>query len=135
MSYASPRDLDVKWGEEAVSLAAFDPASQLRSEARIDAALCAASALMDGYFCKRYALPIDAAPSGLVLLRDICCDLAMGESVAAAGHAQRYRQGGRRRPAQVPRNGGARPRRHSAKPAARRAGLGAAVAQRVRRRG
>ncbi len=79
MSYASPRDLDVKWGEEAVSLAAFDPASQLRSEARIDAALCAASALMDGYFCKRYALPIDAAPSGLVLLRDICCDLAMGE--------------------------------------------------------
>jgi phage gp36-like protein len=79
MPYASEADLDTKWGAEAVSLAGFDPASQLRSQAKIDAALCSASALMDGYFCKRYALPIDAAPSGLALLRDICCDLAMGE--------------------------------------------------------
>ena len=135
MSYASPRDLDVKWGEEAVSLAAFDPASQLRSEARIDAALCAASALMDGYFCKRYALPIDAAPSGLVLLRDICCDLAMGELSLLPGTRNDIVKEAVDAAAQVPRNGGARPRRHSAKPAARRAGLGAAVAQRVRRRG
>ncbi len=79
MAYASEHDLDVKWGLEAVTLAAFDPASQLRSQARIEAALCSASALMDGYFCKRYALPIDAAPAGLVLLRNLCCDLAMGE--------------------------------------------------------
>jgi phage gp36-like protein len=79
MAYATQRDLDVKWGEEAVSLAAYDAASQLRSQDKIAAALCAASALMDGYFCKRYALPIDAAPAGVTLLRNLCCDLAMGE--------------------------------------------------------
>ena len=56
-----------------------DTMAQARSETRIAAALDAASALMDGYFCKRYALPIDAAPNGVLLLRNLCCDLAMGE--------------------------------------------------------
>ena len=79
MSYAAETDLDTKWGADAVTLAAFDTVAQARSEPRIAAALDAASALMDGYFCKRYALPINAAPNGLLLLRNLCCDLAMGE--------------------------------------------------------
>ncbi|MBG0809854.1 DUF1320 domain-containing protein [Methylosinus sp. H3A] len=79
MSYATESDLVRKWGAEQVDLAAYDGATQARDPLRIEAALDSASAVMNGYFAKRYALPIDAAPDGMTLLRNLCCDLAMGE--------------------------------------------------------
>lgn len=79
MSYATEADLVRKWGAEQVDLAAYDGATDARDTLRIAAALDSASAIMNGYFAKRYALPIDAAPDGVTLLRNLCCDLAMGE--------------------------------------------------------
>ncbi|MBY6244132.1 phage protein Gp36 family protein [Methylosinus sp. Sm6] len=79
MSYATENDLIRKWGAAQVDLAAFDDATQARDALRIAAALAAGEAMMNGYFGKRYALPIDAAPDGVILLRNLCCDLAMGE--------------------------------------------------------
>ena len=130
MAYAAETDLDNKWGAEAVTLAAFDTMAQARSETRIAAALDAASALMDGYFCKRYALPIDAAPNGVLLLRNLCCDLAMGELSKQPGTRNDIVVEAVASRAQIPRSRRARPRRHSAKSAAWRAGVRAAVAQR-----
>ncbi len=79
MPYALESDLDNKWGADLVTLAALDPLTQTRSEQKIAMALANASALMDAYFCKRYTLPLDASPDGLILLTSKCCDLAMGE--------------------------------------------------------
>jgi phage gp36-like protein len=79
MTYATAADLDTKWGAEQVDLAALDPVTGARSAQRVEAALASATALMNGYFAKRYTLPIDAAPDGAILLRNVCCDLAMGD--------------------------------------------------------
>ncbi len=85
MAYAIESDLDTKWGSDQVTLAALDPATGLRSETRVAAALDDASAQMDGYFAKRYTLPIDAASNGVILLRNLCCDLAMGNLAIMPG--------------------------------------------------
>ena len=79
MAYASETDLDAKWGAEAVTLAAYDPISESRDETRILAALDAASSIMDGYLARRYALPLTATTGGATLLRNVCCDLAIGQ--------------------------------------------------------
>ncbi len=79
MSYAAEADLDAKWGAELVTLAAWDPAANARSEARIAVALAAASAVMDGYFARRYALPLNPSADGALLLTNLNCDLAMGQ--------------------------------------------------------
>jgi phage gp36-like protein len=79
MPYATETDLDAKWGPELVTLAAWDPAAQARSESRIAVALAAASAVMDGYFARRYALPLGPSADGALLLVNLACDLAMGQ--------------------------------------------------------
>lgn len=79
MAYATEQQLDTKWGVDLVTLVAIDAETGLRSSAKIEAALDAASAIIDSYIGKRYQLPIDASTSGALLLRNLCCDLAMGE--------------------------------------------------------
>jgi phage gp36-like protein len=79
MPYAAETDLDAKWGPELVTLAAWDPAADARSESRIAVALAAASAVMDGYFARRYALPLNPTAAGALLLTNLACDLAMGQ--------------------------------------------------------
>lgn len=78
MPYATEEDIVVKWGLEQVTLAALDPQTDRLDSLRVASALDSATALMNGYFAKRYTLPIDASAQGIVLLRDLCCDLAMG---------------------------------------------------------
>lgn len=79
MAYAAEADLDAKWGAELVTLAAWDPATEARSAGRIAAALAAASAVIDSYLGRRYALPLNLAADGALLLTNINCDLAMGQ--------------------------------------------------------
>ena len=79
MPYAAETDLDAKWGPELVTLAAWDPAADARSASRIAVALAAASAVMDGYFGRRYALPLNPSAAGALLLTNLACDLAMGQ--------------------------------------------------------
>lgn len=79
MPYAAEADLDAKWGPELVTLAAWDPVALARNEARVTVALTAASAIMDGYFARRFRLPLDASPDGATLLTNLCCDLAMAQ--------------------------------------------------------
>jgi len=79
MPYATSSDLDTKWTAQAVTLAAWDDEANARSDARVAMALDNASALIDGYLAKRYSLPIDPSPVGARLLRNLTCDLAMGE--------------------------------------------------------
>lgn len=79
MAYAAEADLDAKWGAELVTLAAWDPATQARSESRIAVALAAASAVIDAYLGRRYALPLALAADGALLLTNLNCDLAMGQ--------------------------------------------------------
>jgi phage gp36-like protein len=85
MPYATELDLDIKWGAEAVTLVAADARTGYRSHERIVAALDSATARMNGVFAKRYSLPIDAAPDGAILLRNLACDLAMGELANTPG--------------------------------------------------
>jgi phage gp36-like protein len=40
---------------------------------------------MDGYLGKRYQLPIDPSEAGMRLLRNLCCDLAVGELATTPG--------------------------------------------------
>ncbi|HEY8136259.1 MAG TPA: DUF1320 domain-containing protein [Methylocystis sp.] len=79
MPYATSADLDTKWTAEAVTLAAYNGQADARDADRVAMALDNASALIDGYLAKRYSLPIDPSPVGARLLRNLCCDLAMGE--------------------------------------------------------
>ena len=79
MSYATEADLDAKWGPELVSLAAWDPTTEARSEARVAAALASAGATINGYLGRRYALPLNLAADGALLLMNLACDLAMGQ--------------------------------------------------------
>lgn len=79
MPYALAADLDTKWTADFVTLLAYDAQTGARDAARIDAALDNASALIDGYLSKRYSLPIDPSPGGARLLRNLTCDLAVGE--------------------------------------------------------
>lgn len=79
MPYATAADLDVKWTADVVTLLAWSEQFETRDAARIDMALDNASALIDGYLAKRYSLPIDPSPVGAQLLRNLCCDLAVGE--------------------------------------------------------
>ena len=79
MSYAAEADLDAKWGPELVTLAAWDPVANARSETRVAAALAAASAIIDGYLARRYALPLNPSADGALLLTNLNCDLAMGQ--------------------------------------------------------
>ncbi|MGD0564540.1 MAG: phage protein Gp36 family protein [Roseiarcus sp.] len=78
MPYAAESDLDAKWGAELVTLAAWNPATSARDEGRIAVALGAAAAVMDGYFARRYPLPLAPSAGGALLLTNINCDLAMG---------------------------------------------------------
>jgi len=77
--YATAADLDAKWGPELVTLAAWDVATEARSASRIAVSLAAAAAVMDGYFARRYALPLNPSVDGLLLLTNLNCDLAMGQ--------------------------------------------------------
>jgi phage gp36-like protein len=79
LPYAAETDLDAKWGPELVTLAAWDPIANARSESRIAVALAAASAVMDGYFARRYPLPLNPSADGALLLVNLNCDLAMGQ--------------------------------------------------------
>ena len=79
MPYAAESDLDAKWGPELVTLAAWDPVADARSEARIAVALAAASAVIDAYLARRYALPLNPTADGALLLTNLNCDLAMGQ--------------------------------------------------------
>ena len=79
MPYAAESDLDAKWGAEQVTLAAWNATTSARDEGRITVALAAAGAVMDGYFARRYALPLNPSADGALLLTNLACDLAMGQ--------------------------------------------------------
>lgn len=80
MPYATEADLDTKWGATNVDIVVgLDPATGVRLTGRVDGALAAATARINGYLAQRYNLPVDATPDGVILLRNLCCDLAMGE--------------------------------------------------------
>lgn len=85
MAYASEADLDRKWGAEFVTLLSFDESTQARDHDKIAAALAAATAQMNGWLAKRYTPPIDASADGLLLLKNLCADLAVGELANTPG--------------------------------------------------
>ncbi len=85
MAYALEADLDAKWGAETVTLAAWNPETMMRDEARLAAGLANAAATIDGYLARRYPLPIVPTDSGRALLVSLCCDLAMGQLANTPG--------------------------------------------------
>ena len=85
MAYATEAQLDVKWGSENVTLVSIDVATGERSSDKIAAALDSASARMDAVFLKRNLLPLDPTAGGAILLRNLACDLAMGELANTPG--------------------------------------------------
>ncbi|MGO8738623.1 phage protein Gp36 family protein [Rhodoblastus sp.] len=79
MAYAAATDLSSKWGVEAVNLLAWDDTLNAPNTARIATALSNASAIVDGYLARRYALPVNPQPDAASLLNALACDLAMGQ--------------------------------------------------------
>lgn len=85
MPYASEADLRDKWGSERVDLLAYDDAFAAASPVRIANALDAATATIDSYLARRYALPVDPQPDAASLLRSLCCDLAAAQLATTPG--------------------------------------------------
>jgi phage gp36-like protein len=83
--YATEDDLRAKWGSAQVDLLAYDDASQSVSETRIVSALANASATIDTYLGRRYALPVNPQPDAAALLTDLCTDLAASKLAVTPG--------------------------------------------------
>jgi len=79
MAYATISDLRGKWSAEAVNLLAWDDAAQAPDETRISGALDAGAAIIDSYLGRRYRLPVLPQPDAAILLRGLCCDIAVGQ--------------------------------------------------------
>ncbi len=82
--YALATDIAAKWGDQ-FALASQDPATGATDPVRVQAALDAATARMNGFLAQRYNLPVNASPDGVALLKDLCCDLAMGQLCVTPG--------------------------------------------------
>ena len=95
MAYAAEVDLDAQWGANTVNLVSLDEATNQRDHARIAAALDAASAFMDGYLARRYALPLALSPNGATVLRTICCDIALARLATSADRMTEIYEGRR----------------------------------------
>lgn len=85
MAYATEADLDRVWGRETIDLATIDASLQGRDTAKIAAALDDASAIVDSYCGRRYALPLALTDSGRRLVVGYVCDLAVGRLATTAG--------------------------------------------------
>ena len=85
MAYATEVDLRAKWGSAQVDLLAYDDTLQAVSDTRIAAALDNASATIDSYLARRYALPVNPQPDAALLLTDLCADLAASKLANTPG--------------------------------------------------
>ena len=86
MPYATETALNLMWGYEQVTLAAWDEGAGMRNEARIADALAGASGVVDSYIGVRYPLPlVNLAPDGAQLLSDLTCDLAYARLCSTPG--------------------------------------------------
>lgn len=85
MAYATEDDLRAKWGSALVDLLAYDDSAQAVSETRIAAALANASATIDSYLARRYALPVNPQPDAAALLTDLCAELAASKLAVTPG--------------------------------------------------
>ena len=70
--YASLLDMQSRFGDDLLLVAALPGTADLNEEA-ITQALADASSLIDGYLAGRYPLPLAHVPTALV---PICCDIA-----------------------------------------------------------
>ena len=77
MAYAVAADLDTNWGASAVTLMALGDDGETRNTALVDAACLSASAEVDGYLARRYALPLQLGPEGRAVLCGLAVDLAV----------------------------------------------------------
>lgn len=82
--YATEQNLDAAWGASFLDVLTIDERTTLRDGAKITSALENASALIDSYVGRRFPLPLVLAPAGQLLLRGMCCDLAIGALATSA---------------------------------------------------
>ncbi len=85
MPYATEADLDRVWGREQVDLVTIDETLGGRDEAKIAASLDDASAIVDSYCGRRYALPLALADAGARLVTGYVCDIALARLATTAG--------------------------------------------------
>lgn len=95
MAYAAEADLEAAWGANTLNLVSLDDATSQRDHARIAAALDAASAFMDGYLARRYALPMALSANGATVLRTLCCDIALARLATSADRMTEIYEGRR----------------------------------------
>lgn len=82
--YAVVSDLDKGWGVPLIDVLTIDERTKLRDGDKITSALESASATIDSYCSRRFPLPLAPAPSGVIMLRNICVDLAVGTLATSA---------------------------------------------------
>lgn len=85
--YASEQDLDAAWSRSLIDLLTIDETTTLRDGVKIAAVLDRADALIDSYLARRYEVPIQATESGVITLRRIAVDLAVGDLATSADRA------------------------------------------------
>lgn len=77
MLYATQNDLDAVWGARLIDLLTLDPETTQRDQAKISEAVLDASAIIDSYAARRYALPLVLSDAGVRMTRGLCADLAV----------------------------------------------------------
>jgi phage gp36-like protein len=77
MIYASEADLDSVWGASLIDLLTLDAQTAQRDAAKIAEALADASAQIDSFAARRYALPLTLTDAGVRMTRGVCADLAV----------------------------------------------------------
>lgn len=82
--YATEQNLEAAWGGSFLDVLTIDERTTLRDRAKITSALESASALIDSYVSRRFPLPLALADAGAILLRNVCCDLAVGSLATSA---------------------------------------------------
>ncbi len=85
MAYATETDLDRVWGQEGVDLVSIDATIGGRDAAKIAAALDDASAIVDSYCARRYALPLSLSAAGERIVVGYVCDIAIARLATTAG--------------------------------------------------
>lgn len=77
MLYATTGDLDAVWGAALIDLLTLDAATAQRDEGKIVEAIADASAQIDSFAARRYALPLTLTDAGARMTRGVCADIAV----------------------------------------------------------